>query len=249
MVRHLVRQSQTWGMTQEGHMMFGRLDRFENRKEAGVLLARELIGFAAVHPLILALPRGGVPVAFEVARALDAQLDLLIVRKIGAPGHEEFGIGAVVDGASPQLVLNEDICRQLGVSQDYIRAETQRQLAEIERRRAAYNGGKPPPEIEGRTVIVVDDGIATGGTMKAALRGIRKAGPARLILAVPVAPPSTVRELEAECDEAICLTTPEPFGAVGAFYRDFRQTGDDEVIALLEEARAFGLKPVKAARA
>jgi putative phosphoribosyl transferase len=229
--------------------MFARPYRFENRQEAGKLLARELARFAEAHPLVLALPRGGVPVAFEVAKALDAQLDLLIVRKIGAPGHEDFGIGAVVDGASPQLVLNEDAVRQLGVGRDYIEAKTRRQLAEIERRRAAYCGDRPPLPIEGRTVIVVDDGIATGGTMKAALRGIRKNAPARLILAVPVAPPSTIRELDTECDEAVCLSTPEPFGAVGAFYSDFRQTGDGEVIALLDEARAFGLRPIKSATA
>ncbi len=228
--------------------MFGRSVLFENRRDAGVQLAARLERFAPAHPLILALPRGGVPVAFEVAKALDAELDLLIVRKIGAPGHEEFGIGAVVDGASPQLVLNEDMVRQLAVDQNYIREETGRQLAEIERRRAAYCGERPPPAIAGRTVIVVDDGIATGGTMKAALRGIRKNGPARLVLAVPVAPASTIHELASECDEAVCLATPEPFGAVGAFYKDFRQTEDSEVIALLGEARGFGLSPVKAAR-
>ena len=229
--------------------MFASSDRFENRTEAGMLLARRLAGLERSHPLILALPRGGVPVAFQVAKALDAQLDLLIVRKIGAPGHEEFGIGAVVDGASPQLVLNQEIVEQLAVSPEYIRAETQRQLAEIERRRAAYCGDRQPIEIEGRTVIVVDDGIATGGTMKAALRGIRKSAPARLILAVPVAPPATIRELQTECDEAVCLATPEPFGAVGAFYRDFRQTSDGEVVTLLDEARAFGLQAARAASA
>jgi putative phosphoribosyl transferase len=227
--------------------MFAKSVLFDDRKEAGIKLAARLKDFAPVHPLILALPRGGVPVAVEVAKALDAQLDLLIVRKIGAPGYEELGIGAVVDGANPQLVLNEDVARQVGASPEYIRAEMQHQLAEIERRRTAYCGERQPIAIEGRTVIVIDDGIATGGTMKAALHGIRRSAPARLVLAVPVAPASTIRALGEDCDEVICLATPEPFGAVGAFYRDFRQTDDDEVIELLDQARGFGMKPAKSA--
>lgn len=215
---------------------------FENRRDAGRQLAERLARFAAEQPVILALPRGGVPVAFEVAKALDAPLDLLFVRKIGAPGHEEFGIGAVVDGASPHLVLNEDIVRQLKPAAGYIRAETRRQLAEMERRRQVYCGDRPPIPIKDRTVVVIDDGIATGGTMKAALRGASKNDPAWLVLAVPVAPPSTITELGHECDEVICIETYEPFGAVGAFYLDFTQTSDEEVVMLLREAQAFGLR-------
>lgn len=214
--------------------------RFHDRREAGRLLASKLLHFAGRSPLILALPRGGVPVAFEVAKILNGELDLLIVRKLGAPGHPEFGIGAVVDGAHPQLVLNDAIVRQLAISPDYIRAEASRQIAEIERRRTLYRQGMPPLEPAGRTVIVVDDGIATGGTVRAALRGLRKAGPHHLVLAVPVAPPESIAELKAECDETVCLAMPEPFHAVGLHYDDFTQTSDEEVKALLEEARTFG---------
>lgn len=209
---------------------------FRDRREAGRRLAMALGRFAGEAPLILALPRGGVPVAYEVATSLDAPLDLLLVRKIGAPGHDEYGIGAVIDGGDPQLVLNEDVVRMLAPSPDYIRAEMHRQVTELERRRSAYMGERKPPSLAGRTVIVVDDGIATGGTMKAALRGARKNGPERLVLAVPVASADTLEALREECDEIVCLATPEPFHAVGAWYANFDQTEDGEVRALLRHA-------------
>lgn len=218
--------------------MIGYQHQFRDRREAGIQLAEALKHLAPTHPLVLALPRGGVPVAFEVARALEADLDLLFVRKLGAPGYEELGIGAVVDGTDPQLVLNEDVVRQLAPSPNYIRAEMRRQLGEIERRRHAYLGGTAPTAVSGRTVIVVDDGIATGGTVKAALKGLRKAGPARLILAVPVAPQESIAALGAECDEIVCLAQPYPFFAVGAHYARFDQTSDEEVVRLLAAARA-----------
>ena len=224
--------------------MFGHQPEFQDRREAGRRLAAALSHFAPTHPLVLALPRGGVPVAFEVAKALNAEMDLLFVRKIGAPGYAELGLGAVVDGADPQLVLNEDIVRQLAPNPNYIRAEMQRQLAEIERRRRAYTGNRPPVEVAGRTVIIVDDGIATGGTIKAALKGLRKNGPARLILAVPVAPTDTIAELAAACDEIVCIARPEPFNAVGAHYADFEQTEDAEVVRLVHDALMFGHLPM-----
>ena len=215
-------------------------DIFTDRRQAGRLLAARLESFADDRPLVLALPRGGVPVAFEVARALDAELDLLMVRKLGTPGYAELGIGAVVDGATPQLVLNEAVVRQLAPSPNYIRNEMSRQLAEIERRRTAYLGDRPPVDMSGRTVIIVDDGIATGGTVRAALRGARKNQPRRLVLAIPVAPPDTAAALALECDRLVCLITPEPFYSVGRHYANFDQTSDEEVVALLGEAARFG---------
>lgn len=220
---------------------------FDNRRQAGQLLAQRLTHLAAKHPIILALPRGGVPVAFEVAKVLQAPLDLLFVRKIGAPGREEFGIGAVMDGDQPQLVLNDDIIRHIAPDQGGVLAEIQRQLAEIRRRRLAYGSSCPGLPIAGRTVVIVDDGIATGSTMKAALRGARTHGADWLVLAVPVAPPSTIAELEPECDEVVCLIMPERLGAVGAFYGDFTQTDDDEVVSLLHEAQTFGSHDVTSA--
>src|SRR5438552_5671314 len=212
---------------------------FRNRRDAGRRLAVALASYRESRPIVLALPRGGVPVGFEVAKALAAPLDVLRVRRIGAPGHEELGLGAVVDGHDPQLVLNEDIVRAVAPPPGYIEAEKQRQLAEIERRRQHYIGDRLPVAVEGRTIIVVDDGIATGATVKAALRGLARNHPARLVLAVPVAPAESLAELSAECDEVVCLATPDPFYAVGPHYRDFRQTEDAEVVRLLAEARQW----------
>ncbi|WP_119302078.1 phosphoribosyltransferase [Dongia deserti] len=218
--------------------MFLRTDTFHDRRDAGSRLAAALERFKDDKPVILALPRGGVPVAFEVARALDAELDLLLVRKIGAPGHQELAIGAVVDGKNPQLVLNHEIIAHAAPPPGYIEAEQKRQLTEIERRRQLYRGDEPPPDLKGRTVIVIDDGIATGASMKAALRGVRQNEPQRLILAVPVAPPDTLQDLAKKCDEIVCLFAPEWFNAVGSHYVDFSQTTDEEVVALLAEAKA-----------
>lgn len=209
---------------------------FANRVAAGQALAAALRNFKDERPLVMALPRGGVPVAFEIAKALEADLDLLLVRKLGAPGHPEFGIGAVIDGDDPQIVLNEPSLAAIQFPTGYVQDEARRQLREIERRRAAYLGDRTPIPVGGRTVIVVDDGIATGGTVRAALQAIRRKGPAKLVLAVPIAPRDVIRALESECDEVVCLAMPEPFMAVGAHYLDFGQTSDVEVNELLQRA-------------
>lgn len=215
--------------------MMDRHDRFANRREAGRLLAEAVAAKRLEDPVVLALPRGGVPVGYEVAKSLGAPLDLLLVRKIGAPGHEEFGIGALVDGANPQIVIDQDIAHAVGATADYINREVARQLAELERRRNLYARAQPVP-LAGRTAVVVDDGIATGGTVRAALQALRQSGAARTVLAVPVAPQSAIRDLAPLCDEVVCLMTPEPFYAVGAHYDDFSQTSDEEVIQLMRNA-------------
>jgi len=209
---------------------------FSDRKEAGRALAAALVHLTDEKPIVLALPRGGVPVAYEVAKALAAPLDVILVRKIGAPGHKELGIGAVVDGANPQLVLNEDVVRMVRPSERYIFDEGKRELAEIERRRQLYRRDRQPLPVKDRTIVVVDDGIATGGTMKAVLKALRESGPKKLVLAVPVAPADTIAELSPLADEVVALETPEPFFAVGAHYRDFAQTTDEEVMDLLSRA-------------
>ena len=209
---------------------------FDDRRDAGRQLAAAAHGYAVEDPLVLALPRGGVPVAYEVAKALAAPMDLLFVRKIGAPGHPEYGIGAVVDGDNPQVVLSEMV-DQLGIPAAYVEQQKRRELEEIERRRRAYLGDREPLAIKGRTVMVVDDGIATGGTVRASLRALRSAEARRLILAVPVAAADTIESLRSEADEILCLATPDPFYAVGIHYRDFDQTSDEEVVRLLAQAQ------------
>lgn len=210
----------------------------KDRDEAGRLLAQQLARLPLSPPVVvLALPRGGVPIAAPIARALHAPLDLLLVRKIGVPWQRELALAAVVDGDPPDLVIDEEVQRETGVGRDYIEAQMSAELREIERRRAAYLRGQTPLPVTGCTVIVVDDGIATGTTMRAALKALRRRAPAHLVLAVPVAPPETVRAFEPEVDRLVCLEQPTPFWAIGAHYRDFHQVSDAEVVAALDAAK------------
>lgn len=209
---------------------------FEDRTQAGARLGRALLEWKDRDPVVLALPRGGVPVGYEIARALGAPLDLLLVRKVGAPDQPELAVAAVVDGEAPQVVRNESVLRALGLGERWLERAAERELAEIERRRERYGAGREPVPVRGRTAVVVDDGIATGATARAALRGVRQRGAANVVLAVPVAPPETLEALRAEVDALVCLETPEPFGAIGAFYRDFHQLSDDDVVDLLARA-------------
>ena len=207
---------------------------FSNRSQAGHKLAAALAAYRRQNPVILALPRGGVPVAAEVAAALDAPLDLILVRKIGVPFQPELAMGAIVDGGSPIIVRNEDVIRQARIAEADFKAVADAEFAEIERRRKRYLGSREPAEVAGRTAIVIDDGVATGATTRAALRATRMRGPKRLVLAVPVAPTESLAELRGEADEVICLEDYELFGAIGFYYSDFRQVSDDEVIAILK---------------
>jgi predicted phosphoribosyltransferase len=216
---------------------------FRDRRDAGKYLASKLVAYAnRTDVLVLALPRGGVPVAFEVAQALRVQLDVFLVRKLGVPGHEELAMGAIASWGA--RVLNDDVVRDLGISNHVIEAATARERRELERRERKYRAGRPAPYLRGRTIILVDDGLATGSTMRAAIAALRHRVPARIVVAVPVGAPETCAEFQEEADEAICAVTPEPFYAVGAWYQDFSQTTDEEVQILLDEAAATR-KPVR----
>jgi putative phosphoribosyl transferase len=205
---------------------------FHDRREAGRLLAAKLAAYAnRLDVLVLALPRGGVPVAFEVARALNAPLDVFIVRKLGVPGHEELAMGAVATGGV--RVLNDEIVSVLRIPDYFINEVVAQELQELERRERLYRGDLPPPDVRGRTVILVDDGLATGATMYAAIQALRQQQPARIVVAVPTASPESCEGLRTEVDEVICGITPEPFYAVGFWYEDFSQTADEEVRDLL----------------
>jgi len=211
---------------------------FRNRQEAGQLLARELAALQGRKDLIvLGVPRGGVVVAYEVAQALGVPLDVYITRKIGAPYNPELAIGAVASDGT--LVLDHELIARIGVPESYVQEETARQRQEIKRRMAAYRGSRPEVDLQGKTVILVDDGVATGATTQASLRAIRTRQPAQLILAVPVGPEDTIQILSAEADQVVCLYTPELFWAVGAFYAVFDQTTDAEVIQLLQDPEAL----------
>ena len=214
--------------------------RFVDRRDAGRQLARRVATLKLDHPIVYALPRGGVPVAAEIAAVLDAPLDLVLVRKIGAPMQPELAVGAVVDGESPELVINHDIARLTGATQEYIDAACARELAEIERRRMRYLPDRPRPDPKDRTAIVVDDGIATGATAIAALHALKKRGARRLVVAVPVAPPDTVARLAREADEVVCLLEPVDFWGISSFYADFHQLEDEEVTRALEAAARPG---------
>lgn len=214
------------------------MDRFENRADAGRRLAAALTARPIANPVVLALPRGGVPVGYEIAQALQAPLEVLLVRKIGAPQYRELAIGAVADGDPPHVTLDHELVALLNVPEGYIAAEQRRQIAEIERRRSTYGTAVNARLPQGCTAIVVDDGIATGATMRVALQALRQRQPARVVLAVPVATPAAIAALRDEVDDVVCLISTEHFAGVGSFYADFTQVDDSIVIDLLRRAAA-----------
>ncbi len=211
---------------------------FANREEAARQLADRLMPFKDADPVVLALPRGGVPIGFEVAKALEAPLDLVLVRKIGAPFQPELAVGAVVDGPHAETVINDQIVQALGIPQSYITQECTRQLEEIERRRETYRAGRSRVDLAQKTVIVVDDGIATGATVQAALHAVKRTKLRRLVLAVPVAPRDIAAALREEVDDFICLVIPPNLGGISSFYIDFHQVSDDEVVEMLRRSSA-----------
>jgi putative phosphoribosyl transferase len=208
---------------------------YQDRAGAGKALAAHLREYAdRADVLVLGLPRGGVPVAYEVARSLRVAMDIFLVRKLGVPGHEELAMGALASGGV--RVINDDVTIQLGISRSVIDRVAAREQQELERRERLYRADRPPPAVQGRTVILIDDGLATGSTMRAAAAALRQMSPQKIIVAVPVAAAETCDELRNEVDEIVCVETPEPFVAVGAWYSDFSQTTDDEVRELLQKA-------------
>jgi putative phosphoribosyl transferase len=210
---------------------------FENRAVAGRQLAAHLAAYQdQPNVIVLALPRGGVPVGYEVARALQAPLDVFLVRKLGVPGHEELAMGAIASGGV--RVMNDDVMRILPIPERMVDAVAAQEQRELERREQLYRGGRSPRDLRGWTVILVDDGLATGSTMRAAITALRRLGPAKIVVAVPVGARSTCKEFQNEADEAICSIMPEPFYAVGYWYADFEPTSDDEVRELLAKSRA-----------
>lgn len=209
--------------------------RFHDRAEAGRLLAAKLSEYAnRPDVLVLALPRGGVPVGYEVAKALNAPLDVFLVRKLGVPGHEELAMGAIATGGT--LVLNDDVVLTLRIPQQLMDVVAQREKQELERRERAYRDDRPQPDVQGKTIILVDDGLATGSTMRAAIRALRQREPTKIVVAVPAASPDTCDAFRDEVDDIVCALTPEPFYAVGLWYEDFSQTTDEEVRDLMERS-------------
>ena len=208
---------------------------FANRVEAGRRLASALAAFVGKDGIVLAIPRGGVAVGFEVALALGLPLDVIVPRKIGAPNNPELAIGAMTEDGT--VILDDKLVSYLGISEAYIKSESEIQKLEIDRRLKLYRGDVPRPNLKNRDVIIVDDGIATGSTMKAALASVRKSGAKTVVIAIPVGPPSTIRELEKQADRVVCLYTPESFYAIGEFYEDFAQTENGEVTELLKRSK------------
>ncbi len=223
------------------------LIRFKNRIQAGQQLAEQLADYnGRTDTIVLALPRGGVPVGYAIAKALELPLDILLVRKLGVPGHEEYAMGAIASGGL--YVLQSEVLNMLGIPMSVVETAAQRETKEIERREKLYRAGRPVPQLDGHAVILVDDGLATGSSMLAAVNVMRQAKPARVVVAVPVASPEACQALRSEVDEIICLSTPDPFYAVGLWYEDFSQTTDQEVTGLLTQAERDHARHTEARR-